>query len=371
MSDIWEVYPGLVIDPHGDVVQTGPKNALAQALVLTKPGDIVEVNGTLPHVDLALGPGYRNNEAVRPEPFDVTVVGVGDARVRGLSIAQSGGGVERLEMRGLTIDARGSQVGVIGYMDTKIGSLHFEDIDLLSDQWTKWGFRIHGWSQDMSFIDVRGWDGGQEHLFYVDHPRDYVLVRNCVGRRWRRTHTQVVTRKVPGSAGITRPAATGNCTIEGNEAYDCGQDGAFNFTVTGWPNGNVFFRKNHGESRFETGLFVSYYDIKQGDLVNPNGFQVSHLVWAHNVGIFPNGVREVNGIGSVEDLEVRVSSDRLSFNHSLNRGMDMEKNGKPCGTIELQSRYDPNLWNWQMPKPFCKHKKVLTEDEVRKLWPQP
>jgi len=363
------VWPGIVEETAtGHRTQTGSKNALCVALVACPPGGTIEVNGALPHVDLALGPGYRKNEAVRDVPFDVTLVGGQDASVRGFSISAAGGGVAYLHIKGLAIDARGSQVGVLGYMDTRLGTLVFEDVDLLSDSKTKWGFRIHGWAEDISFIGVRGWDGGQEHLAYVDATRKGVHVDGVVGSHWRRTLVQVVCREQPGSPGILRPAPSGNVSIENCRAYDCGADGAFNYTVAGWPAGQVRFAGNYGESKYETGLFVCYYDQKQGGLVTADGYATAHVIWSHNVGIFPNGVREVNGIGSVGLLEVRVGDINSAFNYSPNRGMNLAMNGKACGEVQLQSRVDPNTWNWQSPKMFLLGKTVLTPDEVRALW---
>lgn len=367
------VWPGIVENVEtGERTQTGKKNALAHALMISESGDLIEINGNLGHINLCLGEAYRKNDVVREAPINVTIRGGSRSHsvIRGLSLSAKGGGYEVLRLRNLTIDARGSQVGILGYMDQELGRLDLEGVTLLSDYKTKWGYRIHGWSHSLRFVDITGNGGGQEHLIYVDHTRRGIEIDGVVGRNWNRTLVQVVCREQPGSPGITRPAPAGDLLIANGQAYDCGRDGGSNFTIAGWPAATVTFRDNYGQSKWETGLFVAYEDFKQGSLLDPEGFGISHLVWAHNTGIFSNGSRAVNMLGGIGYLEMRVGDINAAFTHSPNRGMEFDHNGQTIGLVELQSRVDPNLWNIQCPKRFVSDNDTLTDDEVRALWVQ-
>ena len=372
------VWPGVVEDAETGVrTQTGQKNALAHALIVSEAGDEIQIHGDLGHINLCVtGSAVGRNDVFRAEPIDALIVGADSAVIHGIDAGARGGGYAYLGLRNLAIDARGRQVGILGYMNSVLGVLDIEDCELLSDSKTKWGFRIHGWSDWLRFVNVTGWGGGQEHLAYVDHTRGFnpenglsVEVDGLRGAYWKRTLFQGVTRKHSGGPGSpARPAAPGSLLIANSYAKDCGAHGAFNYTVAGWPEGTVTFRDNRGESKHPTGLFAGYRDWKQEDLLNPDGFAIDHLIWAHNVGIYPHGDREVNEIGSVGRLEVRVGDINSAFNLSPNRGMDFAGAGVPCGVIELQSRVDPNTWNWQMPQPFLMDKTALAPDEVRELW---
>jgi len=371
------VWPGVIeVVRTGERIKTGAKNALAQALMLSRPDgpDVIAIYGDLGHINLCVtGNPNGKNDVYRLAPIDATVVGADEAAtIRGIDAGNKGGGYNYLGLRDLTINARGRQVGILGYMNSELGALDLEDVRLLSDSQTKWGIRIHGWSDWLRFVNVTGWGGGQEHLIYVDHTRHArkgITVDGVQGRYWKRTLVQVVTRKHSGGPGSpARPMAPGPLLIANCRAEDCGAHGAYNFTVAGWPASKVTFRDNHGESRFATGLFVAYKDFKQEDLLDPDGFGIHHLIWAHNVGIYPHGDRECNEIGSVGRLEVRVGDINGAFNHTPNRGLDIKGAGDACGLVELQSRVDPNDWNWQMPKPFNDGSKTMTPDEVRALW---
>lgn len=384
------VWPGIVeVVETGERIKTGTKNALAHALMISAEGrgEVIQIHGNLGHINLCTtGNANGKDDVYRKAPITALIVGGNrEARIRGMDTGEKGGGYEYIGLRDLTLDARGRQVGTLGFMDSRLGALDYENVTVLSDSKTKWGVRIHGWSKWLRIVNCVGMGGGQEHFAYVDHTWGVnpatgldIEIRGNRGRNWKRTMAQVVTRKFPGGkGGPSRPAATGKLLITDNEAYDCGAHGAYNFTVAGWPLGEVVFRDNHGESKHKTGLFVAYKDFKQEDLVDPEGYGIGKLTWAHNVGIYPNGDREVNEIGSVNHLEMKVGDLNGAFNLSPNKGVDFSGGsgaGDPCNVIELHSRVDPNDWNWQdpkgqpMPKPFNMGPKLLTPDEVRTLW---
>jgi len=373
----WDVFPGQAIEhASGQTHQTGQKNPLAFALIRSHPGDIIQVHGRMPHLDLSVGNGAGKNQAVRTAPFDVTITGADDHSVLGsIGISSEGGGIGRVVFTDVTIDARGSQVGVLGYMDNYLGVLEFHNVRMLSDAKTKWGYRIHGQTEEIVFDGCSGMGGGQEHFIYINNPKQNAYILNNRAAKWKRTHTQVVTRWWSGNM-LNPQAATGNLIIEGNSAYNCGQDGAYNYTVAGWPNGFVRMARNYGESEYATGLSVVYRDVKQHQttknykpwivegpgFLNTEGFAVSRMIWKENIGIFPNGDRPVCAFNSVEKLNIKNGDRAFMFLHAPGTGFELKHNGLPNGEVTFFGRHSANTWNVQAAKPFVEDRQPVNPD---------
>jgi len=285
--------------------------------------------------------------------------------------------VERLELNGVTVDGRFSQSPIAGFYKTQYGDIVLHRVTLLSTPSnTKWGSRIMGHARSLTATECVFLGGGIEHAFYWDNPtgaQAFLHFAGNIAQGWDRTMLQIVTRERPAKDEYVNPgAAIGDCTIEGNVAIDCGGEGggsAHNFTVTGWPGGTVFFRNNYGESKWGTGLFITYYDQKQGGMLTGSGHQVAKLVWKDNGGVYPKGDRDMNGIGNVGEVILRGGNlSRLAL-RGPKAAFDIEWNGYPNGALTIESRISPNTWNLQTGQgPFRKGKVSMSPTEVDALW---
>ncbi len=377
----WVVYPGRATNEvTGKTYNVGSKrNALAFAIERSSAsGSVIECNGKLEGVRIAIGENYRRKEVVRKDPLRITLV-AGPDHVSIGSIAWGGkkhpGGahglaVEYLELNGVTVDGRFSQSPLAGYMDTQYGDIVFDGVTLLSTKSkTKWGNRSMGRPRSYTVRNCVFLGGGQEHAWYIDDPETFLIFEDNIAMNWRRTMLQVVTRKKPGSAGIFPPAATGNLFIERNEARDCGRDGAHNFTVAGWPNGFVRFKGNRGQSKWGCGLFITYRDFKQGDLLTEDGYQVGRLLLMDNQGIYPNADRDMVGIGGVGKVKIRGGNLRWGFKSGSKAAYDIEWLGQKNGDVVFDGRENPSDWNFHMGDgPIRKNRVTMSKAQVTKLW---
>lgn len=382
----WILYPGLATETAtGTTYKVGGRGELDFAIERSDTqGSVIECNGEIPGVSLGIGENYRNYEVVRGDPIRVTLT-AGPDHVSVGPIAwgqkkdaggEDGLAIEYLELNGITVDGRFAQSPLGGHMDTRFGDIVFMNVTLLSTKSkTKWGSRIQGHARSLTAIGCVFLGGGIEHAFYWDHPELFTWFEGNLAQDWQRTMFQSVTRKKPGSAGITRAPATGNLDIIGNRAKDCGAHGGHNFTVTGWPNGRVRFKDNRGESKHACGLFVTYRDPKQGDLLTADGFQVDRLIVMDNMGRYPNGDRDVIGIGNVNEVEVKggnlwagtIIAAKAAYNLAwIHSGVQQDN-----GSVVLDSRESPNAWNLHTGQgPFREGKATLSAAKVDSMWEQ-
>lgn len=377
----WTVYPGLATDEATGVTHRvgDSRSSLAYALERSDTaGAVIECNGKLSGVRIAIGENYRRTEVVRADPLRVTLVaGPDHVSIGGIAWGdkkKAGGlpglAVEHLGLDGITIDGRFSQSPLAGFMDTRYGDIVFDNVTVLSTpSQTKWGSRGMGQARNVTITGCAMLGGGQEHAWYWDNPTGSFTFSDNIAMGWRRTMLQVVTRKTPGSPGLHPPAALGDLLIERNEARDCGRDGAHNFTVAGWPNGTVRFKGNRGESKWPTGLFISYPDWKQGDLLTTDGFQTGNLVLMDNQGIYPHADRDMVGLGGIRHVEIRGGDLSFGFKTGNKSAYDLEWNGDRNGSVVLESRDTPNEWPlYTGQAPFRANRVALPPSAVDALW---
>lgn len=358
--------PGQVkVVATGDVIRTGSRGELDYAIEHSDTtGSIIECNGHLPGVSLAIGENYRDREVVRKDPIRVTLVpgpdhvSIGPISWGGKKLEGGlpGFAVEHLELKGVTVDGRFAQSPLQGYLGTLYGDIIFDEMTLLSEaSKTKWGTRQQGHARSITIVNCVAMGGGIEHFAYVDNPTgddSYVTFSGNQAKDWMRTMFQLVTREY-SSLGFKNPgAAQGDLTIERNTAIDCGQHGAWNFTVTGWPNGTVLFKENTGESKWGTGLFICYYNSQMGEeLLNENGYQVGKVVWVDNTCRYnwnASYQREANGFGNIEELILRVGQVEASVLTSPRSIFELAWDGRANGSNVIESRMSPwDTWNTQ------------------------
>jgi len=379
----WICSPGVVEETAtGTVTKVGAsgKGELKFAIEHSDPdGAVIECNGALHGAALGIGENYRSYEVVRKDPIRVTIVAGSDHVSIGpmswankkLAGGAPGFAVEHLRLEGVTVDGRFAQSPLSGVYMQQYGDIEFINMTLLSTpSKTKWGSRINGHARSLTAKGCTMIGGGIEHAFYWDNPTgegSFVRIENCLFKGWKRTACQIVTRERPvaNNPYVNPGAAEGDCIIDGNEARACGWEGSHNFTVTGWPNGTVFFRNNRGKSTETTGLFVSYKDFKQGKMLTPAGFQVARLVWKDNEGRYSESDRHMNMIGSVERLEI-VGGNLKRLNLFGNKAAFQLDHLGANGSEEIRSRVDPNEWNVQTGQgPWLRGK---TAFDPRSLW---
>ncbi len=385
----WIVSPGVAVETAtGIEFKVADRGELDFVLERADPqGVVIECNGAIDGVSIGLGENYRRFEVVRKEPLRVTLVAGpehvsigplawGDKKYPGGQV--EGLALEHLELLGVTVDGRFAQSPLAGYMDAEYGDIILDGVTLLSEKSkTKWGSRIMGRARTIVVRRSVFLGGGIEWALYFDHPWLYIFIEDSLFQDWGRGAAQIVHRtEAYGGNGF--PAAAGDCVIDSNVAVDNGWEGggsAHNFTVTGWPEGTVYYRNNRTTSRWKCGGFITYYDFKQGGqsggLMTETGFQAGHVVWKDNSARYQNGDRDVFGFGSVEQLEVRMGQVGETVVYSPKAAFDIAWNGLECGTV-IESRVDPVLWNLQTGQgPWRANGQTLSAEQVKELWSAP
>jgi len=378
----------VTVTATGDVVKLGlNRGALDYAIEHSDiAGSVIQCNGRMWGVSLGIGENHRGYEVVRADPIRVTLIAGPDHISIGpiswsdkkLAGGAPGFAVESLTLSGVTVDGRGKQSPLMGYMGSLYGDIVYDNVTLWSNHQTKWGSRIQGHARS---ITVTGCDftmGGYEHAFYFDNPTglgSFIYFADNEMRGWWRAGLQVVHRKYSTGGYLNPGPAEGDLTIERNTVKDSGSAGAHNFTVTGWPNGTVYFRDNYGESTYDTGLFISYHEPQQGDLLTEEGWQARKLVWRDNSGRYSNSGRDMNGFGGIGELIVRGGDLGRLFFAGNRSAFDLawKHNGKaqPSGTTVIESRFNPtsNAWNLQTHLgPWRYGGVTMDNDQVESIW---
>jgi len=241
--------------PADDEILPGGSYPLVTAIRNAGPGDVIGIDGEIPGNNLQLGGGDAGMKAYRADwgrvPIDLTIVGINRDRTdvihtiylhQGLSNGEPTGGVARLRIENLTIQASPGSTRCIGVpkgADT-YGIVQVYDVDFVGATdgsfgglGYRWGIRAQGRMQwDLRRVHAAA---VEEHVLYIDSPMGPSYFVDCTMEGAGRTMVQIVNRKNDNPG----PSGSGTLLFEGMRAYNVKGDGGSAFTIAGHLGGIV------------------------------------------------------------------------------------------------------------------------------------
>ena len=386
----WEVYSDRAVDLVTGKVYPwvwGQTDApLTAAAQLSRPGDVVRVMESVPNaLSIAIGSASKQFEAVRADPFDLTIEGTPGATIGPVAFGARkyppggapGFAVEGLTLRDIRVDGRGAQNPIAGFFKSEYGDIALERVVLFSNASTKWGTRIHGHARSIKIVGCTYTMGGVEWGIYIDNTTGSpgwgpsVLIEGNIIAGWGRGAFQGVTREFPATNSNYRNpgAALGDIILRWNIAYGNGSQGASALTIAGWPRGRVVIRGNDLSGTYESGGIMIWGDKqKLGGMALPGGWAFRRVTLRENRSVFPKGVRPNVGVRDAKNFEMRIGKLSELYLKSANIGVDLKHKGGKNGAITLVGRFPPSVWNVYGAKPWAENTNPIDPNQY---WVQP
>jgi len=303
---------------------TGPiDNAVAFALRMAQPGDVIGVTGAHPTVEFVANQNpcrqnevsWANGAVVR----DVDVVGLdATARINGIFVrgdytAAGQGGIDRITLQGLTLrNPTGSFSPLQSTNDGRQGLLRVYDCRFDAESPATWGGKGMKFGARLYLIslDARAnvfVTGAQEHNFYIDSPgydgayaTSLIVANNQTLVPTGRTGLQVVNRIYPidncNNTPTSYVGAPGKGTILIRRNFfhaDASAGGGSTVTVAGhhgpvWIENNQIQASGGAGGSVDTGGIVVWNPCNTW--LNPTGY-ATNRVYVQGNTIFGTGSR--------------------------------------------------------------------------------